>query len=159
MRADVVEQLTAPGGGKPLKVTTIVEREGKQIIRGTVLSPEEGLYAIREGILDLLPEGAGSLSPAQGSNLLWPTAQFYERPWRSNALTLFSGQAFGFSRERTIFNDMLGDIKGGLWLDLAASTALYGRWLADGLAAAGVKGDAKRRRTLNRLETNFQELE
>ena len=134
MRTNVVEQLTAPGGGRPLKVASIIEKQAEEIIRGTVLSPEQGLYQIREGILDLLPQGAGTLSPAQVSNSLWPTAQFYEWPWRSNTLTVFSGQAFPFSRERFIFNDMLGDVGGGLWLDLAASTALYGRWLADRLA-------------------------
>lgn len=130
MRANVIKLLTAPGGGSPLEVGTIVEREGKEIIRGTVLSPEEGLYPIREGILNLLPQGVGSLSPAQVSNQLWPTAQFYERPWRSNTLTMFSGESFPFSREQPIFYEMLGHLEGGLWLDLAASTALYGRWLA-----------------------------
>jgi len=130
MRADVIKRLTAPGGERPLEVASIVEKEGKEIIHGMLLSPEQGLYPIREGILDLLPQGAGLLSPAQKSNQLWPTAQFYERPWRSNTLTVFSGESFPFSREQPIFYEMLGHLAGGLWLDLAASTALYGRWLA-----------------------------
>lgn len=130
MRTDVIKRLTAPGGGTPLQVASIIEREGNDIIDGMLLSPEQGLYPIREGILDLLPQGAGLLSPAQKSNQLWPTAQFYERPWRSNTLTVFSGQSFPFSREQPIFYEMLGQLEGGLWLDLAASTALYGRWLA-----------------------------
>ncbi|MGB0388378.1 MAG: class I SAM-dependent methyltransferase [Ardenticatenaceae bacterium] len=137
MRSHVVQQLSAPGGGSLLQVASVVERENLQpeeILRGTVLSAEQGLFWIREGVLDLLPEGAGELSRAQQSNLLWPTAQFYERPWRSNTLSVFSGEPFGFERERTIFNEMLGQVEGGLWLDLAASTALYGRWLADRLA-------------------------
>ena len=130
MRQEIIERLTAPGGGTTLKVASVREQQNNNTTCALVLSPEEGMYPIREGILDLLPQGVGLLSPAQRSNTLWPTARFYERPWRSNTLTMFSGELFPFSREQPIFYDMLGKLEGGIWLDLASSTALYSRWLA-----------------------------
>lgn len=137
MRKDVVERLTTPGGGEPLRVASVAEQHGKEIIEGTVLSAERGLYPIHEGILNLLPRGSRSLSPAQWSNLLPPVAWGYEWPWRRHSLSLMGDPPLPPSRERDLFNEMLGDLSGGLWLDLGASTALYGRWLAPRLLADG----------------------
>jgi hypothetical protein len=75
MRTTVINRLTAPDGGAPLKLVSIAKMEGDEVIEGAVFSPEGGLYPIRGGILNLLPRGPGSLSPAQMSNLLSPGAE------------------------------------------------------------------------------------
>lgn len=135
MREALLNQLSAPGGGSPLRVASIATMHAGDIVAGTAHATEGGLYPIQHGVLDLLPRGPGRLSPAQWSNELPIVARFYEWPWRTHSLTLFSGEPLAFERERAIFDEMLGDVRGALWLDLAASTALYGRWLAPRLRA------------------------
>ncbi len=136
MRVEVVEKLTAPRGGSALQVASVADEHEGEILEGAVLSPERGLYPIQEGVLNLLPRGPGPLSLAQQSNRLGLVARGYERPWRVSSLRLLSGEPFPPSRERHLFETMLGDVVGGgLWLDLGASTALYGRWLASRLAS------------------------
>ena len=130
MRISVIEQLTAPGGAIPLQVTNIIEQRGDDIIEGTAFSAEQGIFPIHNGILNVIPSGIGAISMGQATNLLLPVARFYENPWRVNSLSLLSGQSLGFSREQQIWRDFLGTPSSGVWLDLAASTALYGRWLA-----------------------------
>ncbi len=134
MNTNLIPQLTAPGGGSPLRVATIVKQNGEEILEGTVVSPEHGIFHIQHGILDLLPMGVGILSSAQSTNLAYPVARFYEKPWRVNSLTLLSGQPLHVARERQILSELLGTPQGPLWLDLAASSGLYSRWLAPKLA-------------------------
>src|SRR5690606_15994662 len=95
------------------------------------------LYLIVDGILDLLLDEPGPLTFAQRSNF-WPgTAAVYEQAWRARSLTLLTGEPFSFDRELPLLLDFVGDPRPGLWLDLAASTALYGRALAGHVATAG----------------------
>jgi ubiquinone/menaquinone biosynthesis C-methylase UbiE len=137
MKATVIPKLTAPGGGTPLRVATLSKQSGDEIIQGTVLSTEQGIFHIRDGILDMLPLGVGNLSSAQSTNLAYPVARFYENPWRVNSLTLMSGQPLHIAREKNIIFDLLGKPEGTLWLDLAASSGLYSRWLAPKIEAQG----------------------
>ncbi len=137
MHPTLLSHLTDPGGGPPLRVASVAHTEGSQIIRGAAFSERQGLYPIREGILDLLPNGTGPLSPAQGSNRLEAVARGYEWPWRTHSLSLLSGERLPFEREQAILREMLGTVEGGLWLDLAASTALYARWLRPWLGGRG----------------------
>lgn len=137
MKLSIISQLTAPGGGSPLRVASVGEQNGEEIIQGSVLSTEEGIFHIRNGILDLLPLGVGQLSGAQSVNLASLTARFYEKPWRVNSLTLMSGQPLHVAREKQILFELLGEAQGTLWLDLAASSGLYSRWLAPKIQAQG----------------------
>jgi ubiquinone/menaquinone biosynthesis C-methylase UbiE len=137
MRAEVIEQLSSPGGGDSLRLASVAEMRDGRVIRGSVLAPEGGLFPVQEGVLNLLPDGPGPLSIAQRSNQLWLVARGYEWPWRLNALSLMSGESLPFEQERAILDEMLGVVGGGLWLDLGASTALYGRWLATRVVAQG----------------------
>lgn len=130
MRVSALEQLTAPGGGTPLRLSNIVRQRGDYILEGSVFSAEQGIFPIQNGILNVIPTGVGRLSMGQATNLFPPVARFYENPWRVNSLSLLSRQPLNFTREKEIFRDFLGTASGGIWLDLAASTALYGRWLA-----------------------------
>ncbi|MBA3532764.1 MAG: class I SAM-dependent methyltransferase [Ardenticatenales bacterium] len=137
MHRTTLERLTAPGGGDPLRLVSVARMQGDDISEGAALSPTRGLYPIHDGILNLLPGGRWAISPAQASNLLLPAAWWYEPLWRTRALSLMSGEPFSLERERALFDELLGEPTGTLWLDLAASTALYGRWLAPRLAPGG----------------------
>lgn len=137
MREAIVSGLTAPGGGAPLHLVSVAQQVGEEILRGAALSPDSGLFPIRQGILDFLPRGVGPLSLAQRTNLLEPTSWGYEWPWRATSLSLFSRTHLPLPREQAILHEMLGSPAGNLWLDLAASTGLYGRWLAPRLAQHG----------------------
>jgi SAM-dependent methyltransferase len=137
VRPSVLGQLTAPGGGSPLVLASVAEEHDGDVVHGAAHSPEHGLFPIRDGILDLLPDGVGPRTPGQLSNELGLVARGYEWPWRVNSLSLLSHERFPFQRERAIFDQLLGTVEGTLWLDLAASTALYGRWLAPRLFSDG----------------------
>lgn len=137
MQATLISNLTAPGGGTPLRLVSVGEQQGDEILQGAVLSTEQGAFQIRDGILDLLPLGVGKLSSAQSVNLAPPVARFYEKPWRVNALTLMSGQPLHVAREKNVLFDLLGEPTGTLWLDLAASSGMYSRWLAPKVQAQG----------------------
>ena len=138
MREAVTPMLSAAGGGAMMELAAVGERRGEEIVSGSVFARRRGLYSIREGILDLLPRGTGTLTPAQWSNLLPPTAWLYERAWRPHAVGLLSRRRIGLDGERDRLISWLTP-RPGLWLDLAASTGLYGRWLAPHLAAQGAE--------------------
>lgn len=137
MRPSVLEQLTAPGGGPRLALASVAEEHDGDFLQGAAHSPEHGLFPIRDGILDLLPGGVGPRTLGQLTNELGLVARGYEWPWRANSLSLLSHERLPFQRERAIFDQLLGRVEGTLWLDLAASTALYGRWLAPRLFSGG----------------------
>lgn len=138
MTPELISHLHLPGGGAALRLLQVTARgAGGELWRGTVYGAGRGLFPVREGILDLLPGGVGPLSRAQASNLLALTARVYERPWRASSLTLFSGEPFGFDRELPLLRNLFGPPRPGIVLDLAASTALYGRALAPSVAAVG----------------------
>lgn len=137
MQEALLQKLSPPGGGALLEVATVAARKDGELWEGAATAMGRGLYPIHMGVLDLLPRGHGALSFAQAVNLLGLTARVYERPWRVNSLSLMSGRPLPPQRERAVLSAMLGPLEGELWLDLAASSALYGRWLAPQLAPSG----------------------
>lgn len=86
-------------------------------------------YPIQDGIPALLLESARFKSPAQFVNALSPAAWFYERYWRPRALTLLSGESFGYERELPLVSGLAAAQRGGLLLDVACSNGLYARAL------------------------------
>ncbi|NJN17875.1 MAG: methyltransferase domain-containing protein [Oscillochloris sp.] len=88
-------------------------------------------YRIRDGIADLLGTPPIFASPAQFTNTLPPTAWSYERIWRSRALTILSGEPFGYERELPLLTGLAEPARGGLILDIACSNGLYARALAE----------------------------
>lgn len=87
-------------------------------------------YPIRAGVVDLLGRSALPDSPAQITNYLPPTAWAYERTWRPQALTLLTGESFGYQRELPIITGLVAPEQGGLFVDVACSTGLYARAIA-----------------------------
>lgn len=90
-------------------------------------------YRIAHGIVDLLGPYYLPNSPAQVSNFLPPTAWAYERTWRPRALSLLTGEAFGYTRELPLLRGLMQPQRGGLYIDVACSNGLYARALAEGL--------------------------
>jgi SAM-dependent methyltransferase len=140
MSPDLLAQLHRPGGGPSLRPARIDRTNSRgEIVQGTAYVPGLGFYPIKDGILDLLAAGTGPLTNAQRTNFAWPTALGYEDAWRQHSLSLLSGQPFGFGRELPLLLDYLGPARPGLYLDLAASTALYGRAVAPTVARVGAQ--------------------
>lgn len=93
-------------------------------------------YPIEHGIVDLLGPWALPDSPTQLINYLPPTAWGYERIWRGQALTLLTGEPFGFDRELPLITGLVAPARGGLYVDVACSTGLYARALDRGLGTS-----------------------
>jgi SAM-dependent methyltransferase len=93
-------------------------------------------YRIAHGIVDLLGLAYLPDSPAQVSNFLPPTAWAYERTWRPRALSLLTGEPFGYARELPLLRELMQPQRGGLYIDVACSNGLYARALAEGLHSA-----------------------
>lgn len=141
MHPTTLHLLRCPDGpnGAPLSMTeTRTQRRG-EIITGTACAADGGCYPIRDGILDLLPERL-TLSAAQRSNLLWPTANFYEQVWRVRSLSLLTGEPFPIAREMAIVNRWLRPERGGLFVDVGTSHGLYARNIARCLREHGAAG-------------------
>lgn len=94
-------------------------------------------YRIRHGIADFLGIPR-PFSPAQLVNELPPTAWGYERLWRPFALSLFSGQRFGYARELPLIAALAEPQRDGLYMDIACGNGLYARTLARTLGAGGM---------------------
>jgi SAM-dependent methyltransferase len=93
-------------------------------------------YPIVGGVADLLGRSAIPDSPAQLVNSLPPTAWAYERTWRPRALTLLSGEPFGYERELPLITGLAAPERGGLIVDVACSNGLYARSLERARGAA-----------------------
>ncbi|MCU0491626.1 MAG: methyltransferase domain-containing protein [Chloroflexaceae bacterium] len=93
-------------------------------------------YPIRNGIADLLGPLALPTTPAQLTNYLPPTAWLYERTWRPQALSLLSGEPFGYSRELPLIARLMEPERPGIYLDVACSNGLYARALAQARGGA-----------------------
>lgn len=101
------------------------------IVSGKLRCPLcNALFAIDEGVADLLGPWALPNSPAQAVNYLPPTAWAYERTWRPRALTMLSGEPFGYDRELPLITRLVEPERGGLLLDIACSNGLYARAIA-----------------------------
>lgn len=109
-----------------------------ELIEGTLECDNDGSrYPVTDGIPDLLGWSLPP-TPAQVVNYLAPTAWSYERLWRHQALTLFTGERFGYNRELPLINALLAPDRPGLYIDVACSNGLYARAIA--LARQGHPG-------------------
>lgn len=93
-------------------------------------------YPIRHGVPDLLGPLALPDSVAQLANALPLTAWGYERIWRPQALSLLSGERFGYARELPLVVGLAAPARGGLIVDVACSNGLYARALERARGAA-----------------------
>lgn len=91
---------------------------------GTVGCVQQHQFSIHHGVLDLR-----TLPPAQSraaqSNEWRLTAWAYERLWRPYALTILSGQRFGYARELPLICADIASAR--VILDVACSNGLYAR--------------------------------
>lgn len=100
------------------------------VLRGRLRCGSCGsVYSIDQGIPDLLGSAVWPDSPAQVANYLPLTAWGYERLWRRRALTLLTGESFGYDRELPLVVGLVAPERGGLYLDVACSNGLYARAL------------------------------
>ncbi|HMQ30335.1 MAG TPA: class I SAM-dependent methyltransferase [Chloroflexaceae bacterium] len=145
MYAEALEYLTCPRDAEArLELGSGARRAGDgELVAGQLRCPACGaIYRIEGGVADLLGPLALPDSPAQLANYLPPTAWGYERAWRPRALSLLSGEPFGYERELPLIVGLVGPAAGGLIVDVACSNGLYARALAraQGGAAGPVVG-------------------
>lgn len=96
---------------------------------GTVSSEKGDEYQVKNNIIDLLGDEAGTMSMAQSTNHWKITAAIYEDIWRKRSLSLLSGEEFPIEKEHELLIDWAAPKEDGWYLDLGCSTALYGRAL------------------------------
>jgi ubiquinone/menaquinone biosynthesis C-methylase UbiE/uncharacterized protein YbaR (Trm112 family) len=103
--------------------------ERDEIVAGALRCEQCGsTMPIRDGIVDALVEPLPQ-NPAQLVNYTRFGAWGYERLWRWQALSLLSGQHFPLRDELRLVRALVAPERGGLVVDAACSTALYGRAL------------------------------
>ncbi|MGB9633323.1 MAG: Trm112 family protein, partial [Chloroflexaceae bacterium] len=132
MYAEVLEYLTCPHHpDAPLALEAGERRaDDGEIVNGALRCPVcAARYPIVEGIADVLGPIRFPESLTQALNLLPLTAWGYERTWRPQALTLLSGEPFGYERELPLITAMAAPERGGLMVDVACSNGLYARAL------------------------------
>jgi SAM-dependent methyltransferase/uncharacterized protein YbaR (Trm112 family) len=101
-----------------------------EIVSGTLRCPVcNAEYPIADGIVDLIGSQSLPMSLTQAINMLPLTSWGYERTWRSRALTILSGEAFGYDRELALIGGLAAPDRGGLIIDVACSNGLYARAL------------------------------
>ncbi len=86
-------------------------------------------YPIVDGVLDLLGPLGLPTSVAQAVNVFPPAAWGYERTWRPRALSMLTGEPFGYDRELPLITGLAAPERGGLIVDVACSNGLYARAL------------------------------
>ena len=128
MNPAVLPLLRCPRSHTPLHLERATYRDG-WIWQGTLRSERGDYWPIRAGIVHLLARSA-AWNGAQIVNLLPWAAWGYERLWRRRALSLLSGRPFPVAEEAAIVVAQVAPERGGAYLDLACSTGLYGRTLA-----------------------------
>lgn len=89
-----------------------------------------GVLSWHDGVLDAMGGDRPHLTLAQLSNLVPVTPLVYERFWRVRSLSLLAGRPFPNEEELDELVAAVGEVAGGLVVDVAASEGLYGRRLA-----------------------------
>ena len=96
---------------------------------GSFVTQDGDEYKVKNNIIDLLEDTPDASSIAEFSNHWKLTAAIYEDIWRKRSLSLLSGEDFPIEKEHELLIEWTEPKPGGLYLDLGASTALYGRAL------------------------------
>ncbi|MCG8346362.1 MAG: class I SAM-dependent methyltransferase [Chloroflexales bacterium] len=134
----MLAQLICPGHPQSrleLEPGAQIDKDGA-IWRGRLCcTAPKASYTVDQGIVDFIGSWDLPTSPAQLVNYLAPTAWVYERAWRPHALTLLSGEPFGYDRELPLISQLMALEQGGLYLDVACSNGLYARALSRALSA------------------------
>ena len=133
----LLEYLACPACHSSLTLTHHHRDARGEILQGQLHCNQcQRSIPINEGIVDVL--GTPRItSLAHAINELPPAAWGYERLWRPFALSLLSGERFGFERELPLVLDMADPEQSGLVLDIACSAGLYARALARRLGGGG----------------------
>ena len=132
MYLDILPFLRCPSSNDCLFTLEHVSRsepDGDVVEGSLVCTQHNQQYAIVKGVVDML----GLVLPpnaAQLVNMLRPAAWGYERLWRYRALTLLSGEPFGYRRELPLVAGLLAPRRAGLYIDVACSNGLYARAIA-----------------------------
>jgi SAM-dependent methyltransferase len=95
-------------------------------------------YAVRQNILYFNDELDYALTLAQRSNFLSVTADSYESVWRTRSLSILTGEAFPIEKERELLLEWVQPKDSETILDLACSTAVYGRFVLSAAPLATV---------------------
>ncbi len=96
---------------------------------GTLSSQDGDEYEVKNNIIDILGGQPEFSSLASYTNHWKLTATIYEEIWRKRSLSLLTGEDFPIEKEHELLIEWTTPEKGGLYLDLGCSTALYGRAL------------------------------
>jgi ubiquinone/menaquinone biosynthesis C-methylase UbiE/uncharacterized protein YbaR (Trm112 family) len=142
MFPELLEVLRCPTCESPLALVPGAVCVGDEIVSGALWCAGcRRRFPITEGVPDML----GPLlpaTPAQLANSLPITAWAYERLWRWYALSVLSGERFGWNRELPLVAGLMAPERPGLYLDVACSNGLYARALAQarGTASGQVVG-------------------
>ncbi len=135
MLRDLLPHLRTPRDGVgPLHVLAgapVTTGSGGQLLAATLVGPTgEDPSRIDDGIWDAMGGVSPARTPAQLSNVLPPTAQLYERAWRTRSLSLLSGRPFPLADELAELDEAVGDVRGSVVVDVGTSEGLYARHLA-----------------------------
>jgi len=96
---------------------------------GSFATTEGDEYRVSNNIIDMLEKDPEFTSIASSTNHWKLTAAIYEDIWRKRSLSLLSGEDFPIEKEHELLIEWTEPTQKGLYLDLGASTALYGRAL------------------------------
>ena len=132
---DLLPHLRTPRDGVgPLHVLAgppLTTGPGGELVTATLVGPNgEDPSHIDQGIWDAMGSASPARTLAQLSNVLPPTAQLYERAWRSRSLSLLSGRPFPLADELAELDEAVGDVRGAVVVDVGTSEGLYARHLA-----------------------------
>lgn len=132
MYREALDWLTCPHDPATLLALEpgVQEAMDGEIIGGQVRCPScSAHYPIVDGVLDLLGPLGLPTSVAQAVNVFPPAAWGYERTWRPRALSMLTGEPFGYDRELPLITGLVAPERGGLIVDVACSNGLYARAL------------------------------
>jgi len=101
----------------------------KKSFNGTLCTQDGDEYQVKNNIVDILGRQPNFSSLASYTNHWKLTASIYEEIWRKRSLSLLSGEDFPIEKEHELLIEWTEPNKGGTYLDLGCSTALYARAL------------------------------
>jgi SAM-dependent methyltransferase len=117
--------------GLHVLATAPTSRDGAGLSEATLVGPlGEDASQIRDGIWEAIGDHRPQRSAAQITNALPMSPWFYESTWRKGAMSRFSGRKFPLSEELDEMYLAIGDVEGGVVVDVGCSEGYYSRHLA-----------------------------